>query len=279
MRIKIEKLPAKTYKVSVTVEKDKVTSAFNQAFNDLKSNISVGGFRKGMAPDNLIKEKADPSKLTNKVLTSLIPNVYSAIIKEHHLHPIIDPKIQVENLKEDEEAKFLVTIVEYPEVELENYKENIKNLKPKKTKSKNGNKDVVVEISSILKTLVNSSKIQISQIMIDDEITRMFANLIDQTAKLGITIESYLKSQNKTLDTLKKEYKKQAEDVLKIDFILEKIAKEEKIIVTDKEVEDAISANPDPKAQEQLKTDNGKIYVKATLSKNKVLSMLSKLIK
>ena len=115
--------------------------------------------------------------------------------------------------------------------------------------------------------------------MIDDEITRMFANLIDQTAKLGITIESYLKSQNKTLDTLKKEYKKQAEDVLKIDFILEKIAKEEKIIVTDKEVEDAISANPDPKAQEQLKTDNGKIYVKATLSKNKVLSMLSKLIK
>jgi len=105
----------------------------------------------------------------------------------------------------------------------------------------------------------------------------MFMQLMNQTAKMGITIDDYLRSINKSLDQIKDDYKKSAEENLKLEFILNEIAKKENIVITDTEIQAAINASPDANAKKELSKEENKWYIRSVLLKNKVLGELSKI--
>jgi len=275
MNTQIEKLPAKTYKLVVTIEQSEINKAFEQAVNNLTSNIAVPGFRKGQAPSGITEEKIDESRLNGEVANIIIPKAVSQAIKEHHLNPILSPKVNLKQLEKNKDCIIEVTIIEHPEVVLGDYKSLIKlsSNTPNNTNHPNDPKNT----SNVTNTLLKTTTIEISQTLVEGEVSQMFVNLIEQTKKLNITLDDYLRSINKTLDNLKEDFKTQAENNIKLEFILSEIAKVENITVSELEIEQAINSTPSAKDKEELRKEENKWYIKSILTKNKVLSNLTNL--
>lgn len=261
----IEKLPKKTYKLKITVEKDVVDKAFEHALEHFAKQMQVEGFRQGKAPMSIVKEKVDNGKLNGEVVNSLIPSHYSAALKEHKINPITSPKVEINQFEKGKEFIFTATAVEKPDINLGDYKKSLKSLETKDKKP---------TVEDIVNKILETVQIEVPQLLIDEEITNMFSSLIDQTARLGITIEDYLKSHNKTVETLRAEYSRIAEYNLKADLLLNEIANVEKIQVTDEEIQKTIQAAPDEETRKALSNENQKWYIKSILRKNKVIQNL-----
>ncbi|HAS68992.1 TPA: hypothetical protein DCS00_02410, partial [Candidatus Collierbacteria bacterium] len=87
------------------------------------------------------------------------------------------------------------------------------------------------------------------------EVNYSLERLEAQAKTLNLTLENYLKAVKKTIDQVKSEYSKRAEESIKLDLILLEIAKIEKIDTTTQEVEEVAKAGGVPENQlGQLKT-------------------------
>ena len=76
--------------------------------------------------------------------------------------------------------------------------------------------------------------------LIDEEVNARLSQVLDRIEKLGLTLEGYLKSVGKTPDSLRAEYEIQAKDAISMELILNEVANQEKIEVTEKEIDEFI---------------------------------------
>ena len=122
MERKLTKLEHCQTEVIVTFNESEWTDATKKAFNKLKQNVTVKGFRKGKAPDNLLAEHVDRNKVLDEAINSLLPVAYEAIIKEDKVQPYARPEVSVNELTDKSlVVKFIITTA--PEVELGQYKD------------------------------------------------------------------------------------------------------------------------------------------------------------
>jgi FKBP-type peptidyl-prolyl cis-trans isomerase (trigger factor) len=144
----------------------------------------------------------------------------------------------------------------YPEVKLEGYKKLIETPnETKKSKSKTEAKEEKVEdleskkLDAIYDTLLNKVKIDVSPLLIEEEVNYSLERLTTQAKTLNLTLESYLKAVNKTLVEVKAEYSKKAEESIKLDVILLEIANQEKLDTTNEELLELAKVTNTPKEQ------------------------------
>ncbi len=102
----------------------------------------------------------------------------------------------------------------------------------------------------------------------------MVSSLIDQTSKMGVTVDEYVKAHNKTIEQIREEYKKASEQIIKADFIITEIAAIEGVTINDEDVEAMINMVPDEQSKKQLENPEQKLYIKAILLKSKTLEKL-----
>lgn len=120
MERKLTKLEHSHVEVVVTVDEKTWKDAQNKAFNKLAKDVTVPGFRKGKAPENLIKGKIDQVKVMDEAINGLLPTLYKDILDNEDVKPFAQPKVDVTKLSDKElEVKFL--IVTAPEVKLGAY--------------------------------------------------------------------------------------------------------------------------------------------------------------
>lgn len=121
MERKVNKLEHCHVEVEVVVDKETWKKAQDKAFEKASKDVTVKGFRKGHAPLNLVKEKVDMMKVMDEAINSLLPNIYSTILKEENIRPYARPEVNVTKISDTElEIKF--TLVTAPEIELGQYK-------------------------------------------------------------------------------------------------------------------------------------------------------------
>ena len=107
--------------VDVTVKEATWKAAQEKAFKKLAANVTVPGFRKGKAPENMIKGKVDQVKVMDEAINSLLPNIYNDILAKEDIKPYTQPKVDVTKLSDKElEVKF--TIITLPKIALGQYK-------------------------------------------------------------------------------------------------------------------------------------------------------------
>lgn len=284
MQTALNRLEDRTIELTITVPWTRVKESYNKLFEKALSEIEVEGFRKGKAPKKLAEEKVDKEKVYQAVIREIIPQFYAEAIKEQNLQPIIAPRIELLAAKENEDWQFKASLCEKPEVKLNDYKRAIQEFKQKKRtkiwvpgqETKQQNKRATEQqkpsLSEVLETILKVAKVKIPQILIDEEVNRMLADLVDQTQKIGLSIEQYLKAKRKTPQQLRKEQKIQAERTLALQFVLEEIADEEKITVSDKEIDELINKEKNKKTREQLKIQ--KYYLASFLRRQKTIEAL-----
>jgi len=287
MKTSVEKLPKSTIKLTVTVPSDKVKETYSQVLDESVKSTELPGFRKGMAPKELVEEKADVSKLYGEVINHLLETYYPQALKENLISPVSNPKVEIKEFDLEKEFEFVATVAIRPEVTIGEFKHKLKEFLETRKKQrsqenaeklKRGEKidDSHIHLSTneVIEAVINSSQVEIADILIEEETDRLMSRLVDQAQSIGLSFEQYLKAQNRTAEQLRSDYSKAAEKSLKAEFLLSKLVKDEKIETTDEEVIEAYVAAGEPNPEEKLKNDVEKWYIKSVLEKNKLITKI-----
>ncbi|MGH2638840.1 MAG: trigger factor, partial [Rhabdochlamydiaceae bacterium] len=250
----LERQPDGTIKITITLPHKTVEETANTVVDDLAKQTNVAGFRKGKAPKEMAASKLNPEQIREEILKRLLPQAYINAVSEHKLNPIMNPKMHVEKIEEGQDWIFYALTCEMPEITLGNYKENVKQLTAKSKiiipgKEQENKKPSLEEI---MKAILTGAKIQIPQILVEQEADRLLSQLLSDIKKLGLSLDQYLGSTGRKPEDLRSEYNKRAEDDIKLEFVLQKIAELEKVTVDDVEIEEAIQKAKDPAEKQNL---------------------------
>ncbi len=278
MKTQVEKLPKSTIKITVTVESDAVKKAYDRALDNAVKTATIEGFRPGTAPRDMVKEKVGESKLYGDAIDDILRTHYPQILKENMISPVSNPKVEIKDFDPEKDLEFTATVAIRPEIKIGEYKKALKERFEKKYEeakkaTKEGEPHVHMTTGDVLDALLEVTEMEISKLILEEETDRLLSRFMDQAQKIGLSIEQYLKSQNKTGEQMREEYEKLAENNIKAEFVLSELIKVEGIEASDDEVEEMIKAAGDPKlvrAEDPMQ----RLYIKSVLQKNKLISKL-----
>lgn len=276
MKTNVEKLPKSTISLNVVVPSEDVKKAYNNVLEEVVKEATIPGFRKGMAPKDRVLESTNVSELYGEVVNELLQSFYPQALKEHHITPISNPKVEIKQFDLEKDFEFTATIATRPEVIVKDYEGALKKRQEEKEneaaklqKETTEKPHVHLSVDDVIDVLLENSAVEVADILIEEETDRMLGRLINQAQAVGLSLEDYLKAQNKTKEQLRQEYRKVAKRTLDAEFVLSKIVSDRKIEPTDEEVEAAIKASGFDNA-----TAIDKIYVKSILAKNTLIEDL-----
>lgn len=132
--------------VNYKAQKEDWEKAKDQAFKKISPKYKVDGFRKGKAPRNIF-ERNFPGQIVMEAADILIDQEYKRILTEGKILPILEPKIDVVKVNDDELEVNFSFILE-PSVTLGEYK----NLGVKKETVKVSKEEVQQKIDELLKS-------------------------------------------------------------------------------------------------------------------------------
>lgn len=282
MTTALQKSEDGTITLTITLPNTLLKKAFNEELDQAVKASELPGFRKGKAPKKLVEEQIDKDKIREKILQKLIPSSYIEAVKEHNLKPVINPRIQVlpdqigiDKIEKSEDWQFTAVTCEAPNVDLGAYKDHVQKLNVKSKIIVPGKEQEKPKFEDVIDTVLKSASCKISKVLIDQEVEKLLARFLDEVRKLGLTLDQYLSGSGKTADQLRKEYEQRAENDIKLEFILQKIAETEKITVEEKEIEEAIQKAKDEKEKENLKSN--RYLLASILKQQKTLDFLKNL--
>ncbi len=255
-----------------------------KAIEKLAKTITVPGFREGKAPAETAAAHIPRETLVQETVAALIPSQISQTYKDHDITPIMYPKLELLHAHDGEDWEIKATTAQFPEIKMGDYKAQIKGAiaaggiwTPEKGKPEDAPKELSAEEKEniALRTILNTVEVKLPAILVEEEADHRVSNLLARLEKLGLSLESYLSSQNKDVQSLRAEYAQSASESLKLELVLGKVAEEEKIEVSEKEV-DAFAAvtEADPRRAGQPITPEEKNTIRTLLTKRKAIEHL-----
>lgn len=121
MQRTLNKLENCRTEVVVTFEEAEWKAARADAFKKLAAKVEIKGFRKGHAPEQLVKERVSDVEVTNSALDVLLQKAYESALKEEGIVPVARPSADVKKLS-DTECVVSIIIPTKPEITLGEYK-------------------------------------------------------------------------------------------------------------------------------------------------------------
>ena len=241
MTIKHLETKDNTAKVLLTATSKEISSAKKQALDKLKKDISVKGFRKGTVPIEVAKKEIGEEKLKQEAVNSLLESGILQLIKEKKFTLLGLPQLDKADVDKKTTWEFTLSLPLNPEIKLGEYKKTAHTIL-EKTKDKTKDQ----KFSAILDALIKKTSFIVPAVLIEREVNHSLSRLVAQTESLNLDLKTYLKSVNKTAEQIKEEYTQKAEESIKVDLILSKIAQDLKIDVTAKEIEEFAKVSNTP---------------------------------
>ena len=281
----LEKKDDGTLVLTMTIPWTSVEQTYTSVVEKQKKETELPGFRKGKAPTKLVEEKLDTNKTYEEVVQELIPKAYADAVKEQNIHPIIVPKVELVQAKEKNDWIIRAYTCERPVVTLGDYKGAIREVKSTKQKKiwvpgqeqkkEEKEEDKQPTIEELLRALSGVVTIRIPSLLIEHEVNRLLSDLIDQTKKLGLTVEQYLASTSRTSESIRKEYEAQANQTMLLEFSLEDIADKEGVLVSYDDIDTVIKTAKTEDEKRSL--EKSRYYVASVLRRQKTLDFLASL--
>lgn len=121
MKRTVNRLENSQVELIFSFEGEEWKDANKKAFDKLAKEVEVPGFRKGHAPENLVRQKIDHARVINDAIDMLLQPAYETALDEEKIMPFARPNLEITKVTDDEmEAK--ISIIVAPEVELGQYK-------------------------------------------------------------------------------------------------------------------------------------------------------------
>ena len=145
-------------------------------------------------------------------------------------------KVEVKEIKEKElpelDDEFAKDVSEFDT--LDEYKQDIKEklLEQKERRAKNEKE------RSVLEKVIANAEMDVPEVMIENKLEQMLQDFEMRMRYQGLPLEQYLQFTNQTLDSLKDNFRSDAEFQVKLGLVLEQIVKAENIEATEEELEE-----------------------------------------
>jgi len=106
------------HRLEIEVAWEELEKRIPQAVAWFKQNASIKGFRKGKAPDNVVRAHIGEKRILERAAEMLAGEAFEQAAKDLEKKPIAPPKIELGEIKPGEPAKFTATYyVEPPDPE------------------------------------------------------------------------------------------------------------------------------------------------------------------
>ncbi len=308
----LQEVIAENQSLEITLSWDKIEPVYHKELQKEAKQLKLKGFRKGKVPTELAEKKVNQEKLMNLVLQELLPEAYQKALKKSQYQPLTRPQFQALSVNKGNDWKIKAIFAEKPEIDLKNYKKVSKKAKEeaekkideqekeqaeqqKKTKSKKDNKDEKkgegkenqelsdqqkqdIKVQTIFSKLVQELKPEVPEMILRQSTERELQNLKQRMQQLNVSLEDYAQSHNMTMEQLTSQVALSSLNQLQVEFLLGAIAEQEKIEVTDEDVEQRINQVEDEQMKAKMTQDkNYHNYLKSVLLKQKVIQHLLEL--
>lgn len=273
-----------TIQITFTIPFPLIKKAKEETIAEMAKDVEVPGFRKGNAPLDKVAAKIPENTLIEHSLGHLLPKALAESIDEHKLKLTIYPKFELLKAKDNEDWEIRGTTCELPKIDLGDYKKFITaELRSSSIITSKPGDDADITTAqgrekkeqAVIKALIENIKFTLPKILIEDEVTSRLSNLLARIEKLGLSLDSYLASIGKTVETLRVEYESQAKDAISLDIILTKISDVEKLEVKPQEIEQALKmSQSDPTTKNSADVENKKRLFESILKRRQALDFL-----
>ncbi len=148
MEVRVEEIGTLTKKITVTLPESDVQPKLHEAYEKLKKDIKIKGFRRGKVPRSVIEKNYKP-QVEGEVGEKLVQDTYFDVIEKKGLDPVVHPDITSVKYNEDGTFTYVANVDTKPQFELTNYR-GIVVEKPTVTVSE---EEVEAELKSIRKEM------------------------------------------------------------------------------------------------------------------------------
>ncbi len=220
MQVSLKKLPQARTQVTVIFDEEQALQAEEEAVRGLGKSLSIQGFRPGMAPLHLLRERLSQDRIKEETVHHLLPAAMEDIQKKG-VKPIVTPRVELTQL-----TPFTLTIilVEKPEVKVDTKKIH------------------AADESTLLDLVAEHTKVDLAAELLDEEVREVATSHIRKLEQAGISFEQWLQQGKKTPEEFLKELRPIAEKRLRIRLGISYLMEEWKVAVSDDEVSKGVSA-------------------------------------
>jgi len=251
----VKKVPETSeIEIKSSVSADEFDAAIHETLLDIKEDVTIDGFRKGSAPEKMVRAKMGEANLLAEAAERAIGHAYGHILEAEKIDAIGSPKVSISKIAEGNDLEFTITTAVLPVIDSLDYKkvakaENKKEvesvevtddeLAKEKEKAPEVTKEELVKAKeyrlkekrrlALVDALTSEMEIIIPSVLIESELANMVAQMRGDIERMGLNFADYLKHLKKTEAELKSEWKKDAEKRVKLDLAISHIAEKEKL--------------------------------------------------
>ncbi|HDQ26821.1 MAG TPA: trigger factor [bacterium] len=175
-------------KINVVLDKEDVDAVREKVFKNIKNNAQLDGFRKGKAPDDVVRTKF-ATTIEEEVQKEIIPKTASDVLKESGIHIVTYPAVREVKTLPEGGMTFIMFAEVNAEFELSDYKKmKIDVKKPREIKDD----DVDREIDRIRQSRGTLKDSEGKKVKEGDYVNISMAGAIDGKAEPGLTGDNQL---------------------------------------------------------------------------------------
>jgi len=172
--------------INITVEKDDIKKVYDDVFRNIKNNAQLDGYRKGKAPDDVIKKRF-AATIKEEVQKDIVPKAGTEVLEKLNLHLVTYPGVKDVRFESDEKMTFTLIAEVNAEFDLKEYRD----MKIAKKELKEvSDADVEREISRIRQqrgTLKEAGRDMVKE---DDYVTVGMLGTVDGKSEADLTGEN-----------------------------------------------------------------------------------------
>ncbi|WP_099974686.1 trigger factor [Lactobacillus terrae] len=121
-KAKYTKKENNTGELKFEIDQDTIKKGLDTAFNRVRKNLNVPGFRKGKVSRPIFERMYGEEALYEDALNAMLPFSYQQAVDETGVEPIDQPQITVDSMEKGKPWSITATISLKPDVELGDYK-------------------------------------------------------------------------------------------------------------------------------------------------------------
>jgi len=122
MTAKFEKVETNKVVLTFEISQEDIKKGLDQAFNRVKKNVNVPGFRKGKVSRQVFEKMYGEEALYQDALNILLPDAYDNAVEETGIFPVTQPTIDIESIEKGKPWVIKAEVIVKPEVKLGEYK-------------------------------------------------------------------------------------------------------------------------------------------------------------
>ena len=150
MKVTLENKKGLKKNLKVFVDKKTIESYMNEKYQEVQKQVVLKGFRPGKAPKEIIKRQFGKS-IYGEVLDKVLKETSTKAIEENKIKPVGQPKIDLKSFGEGKDLEYVISVTEFPKVELK----PIENIKIDEYTVKIDSKETDLRIKEIAKNQKN----------------------------------------------------------------------------------------------------------------------------